>query len=54
MILDLERMLRGAAPRDRTVGGAPWLTASDNGSSIDEAEVIYGGPYPDCSTTGNS
>ncbi|MFE9098105.1 Fur family transcriptional regulator [Streptomyces sp. NPDC007264] len=37
------------------VGEAPCLTASDDrGFSIDEAEVIYWGLCPDCSTTGSS
>jgi Fe2+ or Zn2+ uptake regulation protein len=36
---------------DCAVGEAPCLTASDdNGFSIDEAEVIYWGMCPDCST----
>jgi Fur family transcriptional regulator, stress-responsive regulator len=36
---------------DCAVGTAPCLTASDNhGFSIDEAEVIYWGLCPDCST----
>jgi Fur family transcriptional regulator, stress-responsive regulator len=40
---------------DCAVGEAPCLTASDdNGFSVDEAEVIYWGLCPDCSTTGNS
>jgi Fe2+ or Zn2+ uptake regulation protein len=38
-----------------TVGEAPCLTASDDsGFSIDEAEVIYWGLCPDCSTPGSS
>jgi Fur family ferric uptake transcriptional regulator len=40
---------------DCAVGGAPCLTASDDrGFSIDEAEVVYRGLCPDCSTAGNS
>ncbi|KFG71991.1 Fur family transcriptional regulator [Streptomyces mutabilis] len=40
---------------DCAVGDAPCLTASDDhGFSIDEAEVIYRGLCPDCSTTGSS
>jgi Fe2+ or Zn2+ uptake regulation protein len=40
---------------DCAVGEAPCLTASDDsGFSIDEAEVIYWGVCPDCSTAGNS
>ncbi|GAB3137719.1 Fur family transcriptional regulator [Micromonospora sonneratiae] len=40
---------------DCAIGAAPCLTASDdNGFSIDEAEVIYWGLCPECSTTGNS
>ena len=36
---------------DCAVGHAPCLTASDDrGSAIDEAEVIYWGLCPDCST----
>jgi Fur family ferric uptake transcriptional regulator len=36
---------------DCTVGHAPCLTASDDhGFQIDEAEVIYWGQCPDCST----
>jgi Fur family ferric uptake transcriptional regulator len=36
---------------DCAVGEAPCLTASDdNGFSIDEAEVIYWGTCPECST----
>jgi len=36
---------------DCAVGEAPCLTASDdNGFSIDEAEVIYWGVCPECST----
>lgn len=37
---------------DCAVGETPCLTASDaHGFSIDEAEVIYWGVCPDCSTT---
>lgn len=37
---------------DCAVGAAPCLTASeDHGFAIDEAEVIYWGLCPDCSTT---
>jgi Fe2+ or Zn2+ uptake regulation protein len=37
---------------DCAVGEAPCLAASDdNGFSIDEAEVIYWGSCPDCSTS---
>ena len=40
---------------DCAVGEAPCLTASDNhGFSIDEADVIYWGLCPDCSTARNS
>src|SRR5919198_503457 len=40
---------------DCAVGGAPCLTASDDrGFSIDEAEVIYWGLCPDCSTAQSS
>ncbi|MFE0805274.1 Fur family transcriptional regulator [Streptomyces sp. NPDC058812] len=40
---------------DCAVGEAPCLTASDDhGFSIDEAEVIYRGLCPDCSTSGSS
>lgn len=36
---------------DCSVGGAPCLTASDDhGYTIDEAEVIYWGLCPECST----
>lgn len=36
---------------DCAVGGAPCLTASDDhGFTIDEAEVMYWGVCPDCST----
>jgi len=40
---------------DCAVGEAPCLTASDDhGFSIDEAEVIYWGLCPGCSTAGSS
>jgi Fur family ferric uptake transcriptional regulator len=40
---------------DCAVGEAPCLTASDDGGfSIDEAEVVYWGLCPGCSTAGNS
>ena len=40
---------------DCAVGDAPCLTASDDrGFSIDEAEVIYWGLCPDCSTARSS
>jgi Fur family ferric uptake transcriptional regulator len=40
---------------DCAVGEAPCLTASnDRGFSIDEAEVIYWGLCPDCSTASSS
>ncbi|MGS2615884.1 Fur family transcriptional regulator [Micromonospora sp. LZ34] len=40
---------------DCAVGEAPCLTASDDsGFSIDEAEVVYRGVCPDCSTPGSS
>jgi len=40
---------------DCAVGEAPCLTASnDGGFSIDEAEVIYWGLCPDCSTASSS
>lgn len=40
---------------DCAAGGAPCLTASDDrGFSIDEAEVVYWGRCPDCSTAGSS
>ncbi len=38
---------------DCAVGSAPCLTASqDHGFAIDEAQVIYWGLCPDCSSTG--
>ena len=40
---------------DCTVGDSPCLTAShDHGFAIDEAEVVYWGLCPDCSTTPSS
>ena len=40
---------------DCAAGAAPCLTASDGqGFSIDEAEVIYWGLCPDCSTASSS
>ncbi|WP_319462621.1 Fur family transcriptional regulator [Micromonospora sp. RTP1Z1] len=40
---------------DCAAGEAPCLTASDDhGFSIDEAEVVYRGLCPDCSTTRSS
>ena len=40
---------------DCAVGEAPCLTASDDhGFAIDEAEVVYWGLCPDCSTASNS
>ncbi|OIJ94573.1 Fur family transcriptional regulator [Streptomyces colonosanans] len=40
---------------DCSIGDAPCLTASDDrGFSIDEAEVVYWGLCPDCSTFSNS
>jgi Fur family ferric uptake transcriptional regulator len=40
---------------DCAVGEVPCLAASDdNGFSIDEAEVVYWGRCPECSTAGNS
>ena len=40
---------------DCAVGEAPCLTASDDhGFAIDEAEVIYWGLCPDCSTASSS
>lgn len=39
---------------DCAVGAAPCLTASDDrGFSIDEAEVVYWGLCPDCTTAGS-
>lgn len=43
------------ADADCAVGTAPCLTASDDhGFAIDEAEVIYWGLCPDCSTATSS
>lgn len=43
------------ADADCAVGDTPCLTASDDhGFAIDEAEVIYWGQCPDCSTTPTS
>jgi Fe2+ or Zn2+ uptake regulation protein len=40
---------------DCVIGTAPCLTAADNlGFAIDEAEVIYWGLCPGCSTAGSS
>jgi Fe2+ or Zn2+ uptake regulation protein len=40
---------------DCAVGDAPCLTASeDHGFAIDEAEVVYWGLCPDCSTASNA
>ncbi|MBB4957078.1 Fur family transcriptional regulator [Micromonospora polyrhachis] len=40
---------------DCAVGNAPCLTASDNhGFAIDEAEIVYSGLCPACSTTHRS
>ncbi|MFI6574183.1 Fur family transcriptional regulator [Nocardiopsis sp. NPDC050513] len=40
---------------DCAVGHAPCLTASDDhGFSVDEAEVVYWGLCPDCSSTRSS
>ncbi|GIH90177.1 Fur family transcriptional regulator [Planobispora siamensis] len=45
------RSCGAVADVDCAVGHAPCLTASDdNGFSIDEAEVVYWGLCPDCST----
>ena len=49
------RSCGAVADVDCAVGEAPCLTASDDhGYSIDEAEVIYWGLCPDCSTASNS
>ena len=46
------RSCGAVADVDCAVGEAPCLTASDDqGFSIDEAQVIYWGLCPDCSTT---
>jgi Fur family transcriptional regulator, stress-responsive regulator len=45
------RSCGAVADVDCAVGDAPCLTASDNrGFAIDEAEVVYWGLCPDCST----
>lgn len=45
------RSCGAVADVDCAVGDAPCLTASDDrGFSIDEAEVVYWGTCPDCST----
>ncbi|MEU3296258.1 Fur family transcriptional regulator [Streptomyces longwoodensis] len=49
------RACGAVADVDCAVGDAPCLTASDDhGFSIDEAEVIYWGLCPDCSTAHRS
>ncbi|MGW3015275.1 Fur family transcriptional regulator [Streptomyces longwoodensis] len=49
------RACGAVADVDCSVGDAPCLTASDDhGFSIDEAEVIYWGLCPDCSTAHRS
>jgi len=49
------RSCGAVADVDCAVGQAPCLTPSDHhGFAIDEAEVIYWGLCPDCSTTRNS
>jgi Fur family ferric uptake transcriptional regulator len=49
------RSCGAVADVDCAVGEAPCLTASDDrGFSIDEAEVIYWGLCPDCSTARSS
>ncbi|MEU9151249.1 Fur family transcriptional regulator [Streptomyces sp. NPDC048417] len=49
------RSCGAVADVDCAVGDAPCLTASDDhGFAIDEAEVIYWGLCPDCSTVSNS
>ncbi|MFC3999040.1 Fur family transcriptional regulator [Nocardiopsis sediminis] len=46
------RSCEAIADIDCAVGHAPCLTASgDHGFSIDEAEVVYWGLCPDCSTS---
>jgi Fur family ferric uptake transcriptional regulator len=45
------RSCGAVADVDCAVGDAPCLTASDDrGFAIDEAEVVYWGMCPDCST----
>jgi Fur family transcriptional regulator, stress-responsive regulator len=49
------RVCGAVADVDCAVGDAPCLTASDDhGFQIDEAEVIYWGLCPDCSTARSS
>ena len=49
------RSCGAVADVDCAVGEAPCLTASDDhGFSIDEAEVVYWGLCPDCSTATSS
>jgi Fur family transcriptional regulator, stress-responsive regulator len=49
------RSCGAVADVDCAVGDAPCLTASnDHGFAIDEAEVIYWGLCPDCSTASHS
>jgi Fur family transcriptional regulator, stress-responsive regulator len=49
------RSCGAVADVDCAVGEAPCLTASDDhGFSVDEAQVIYWGLCPDCSTAVNS
>ena len=49
------RSCGAVADVDCAVGEAPCLTASDDhGFSIDEAEVVYRGLCPDCSTARSS
>ena len=49
------RSCGAVADVDCAVGEAPCLTASDDhGFSVDEAQVIYWGLCPDCSTAGSS
>jgi Fur family transcriptional regulator, stress-responsive regulator len=49
------RVCGAVADVDCAVGDAPCLTASnDHGFEIDEAEVIYWGLCPDCSTARSS
>jgi Fe2+ or Zn2+ uptake regulation protein len=49
------RSCGAVADVDCAVGEAPCLTASDDhGFTIDEAEVVYWGLCPDCSTAGSS
>ena len=49
------RVCGAVADVDCAVGDAPCLTASDDhGFEIDEAEVIYWGLCPDCSTARSS